>query len=139
MQIFQKKLTLARRKRGFHLITDEINTSLYRELPKIKSGIMFLFLQHTSASLTLNENSDPDVRSDFENFLSGVIDSKNYDHSFEGDDDMPAHLKSSLLSSNVTIPITKGRMALGDWQGIYLGEHKDNAKSRSIIVTILGE
>ncbi|GIU31940.1 secondary thiamine-phosphate synthase enzyme YjbQ [Shewanella sp. MBTL60-007] len=136
----QKQLTLKPRPRGFHLITDEIEHSL-KELPNIKMGIAHLLLQHTSASLTLNENADPSVRADFEAYINRLAPEKApyYTHTYEGDDDMPAHLKSSLLGVSITIPISNGRFNLGTWQGIYLGEHRDNGGSRRILITLHGE
>ncbi|MCG9731320.1 secondary thiamine-phosphate synthase enzyme YjbQ [Shewanella sp. Isolate13] len=136
----QKLLTLKPQPRGFHLITDEIEQSL-KELSNIKMGTAHLLLQHTSASLTLNENADPSVRADFEAYINRLAPEKApyYTHTYEGDDDMPAHLKSSLLGVSITIPISNGRFNLGTWQGIYLGEHRDNGGSRRILITLHGE
>ncbi|EST59464.1 YjbQ family protein [Proteus hauseri] len=137
---FQKNIVLNARPRGFHLITP----TLIQELPQLrqyKIGIAHFFIQHTSASLTINENADPTVRSDFENFFNQNVkeDEDYYLHTYEGSDDMPAHIKSSLLGQSVTIPISQGELNLGTWQGIYLGEHRDHGGDRRIIVTLQGE
>ncbi len=136
----QKELTLKARPRGFHLVTDEI----LRELPELrglKVGMMNLFILHTSASLTLNENADPTVRQDFESWFSHAVreDEPYYRHQDEGPDDLPAHLKASLLGSSLNIPIASGRPRLGTWQGIYLCEHRDAGGSRRIVATAWGE
>lgn len=137
---FQKNIVLNSRPRGFHLITQ----ALIQELPELrqyKIGIAHFFIQHTSASLTINENADPTVRSDFESFFNQSVkeDEDYYLHSYEGSDDMPAHIKSSLLGQSVTVPISQGELNLGIWQGIYLGEHRNHGGSRRIIVTLQGE
>lgn len=139
MQIFQASLDIAPKKRGFHLITADIVQSLPK-ISVIKAGICQVFIQHTSASLTINENADPTVRVDFETFFNKSVpeNDPDYLHDYEGSDDMPAHLKGSLLGSSVTIPITHGRLNLGTWQGIYLCEHRDRGGSRRLIVTALG-
>ncbi|MGL6262334.1 secondary thiamine-phosphate synthase enzyme YjbQ [Vibrio sp. WXL103] len=126
--------------RGFHLITDEIEQHL-TQLSTINVGILHVFIQHSSASLTLNENADPTVRADMEQHFNRYVPERApyYRHTYEGDDDMPAHIKASLLGSSVTIPITRGRLALGTWQGIYLGEHRDHAGGRTLIATLQGE
>ncbi len=136
----QSNINLASYPRGFHLITDEIEQQL-PDLKKISIGMLHLFIQHTSASLTLNENADPTVRSDMEQHFNHFVPerAKYYIHTYEGDDDMPAHIKASLLSSSVTIPINNGQLALGTWQGIYLGEHRNHGGKRRIIATIQGE
>ena len=136
----QKNICLKPRNRGFHLITDEILHAL-PELASFRLGLCHLFLQHTSASLTINENADPTVRSDMEAHINCVVpeNAPYYQHTYEGPDDMPAHIKSSLLGVNLTIPITSGRLALGTWQGIYLGEHRDHGGGRKVIVTLQGE
>ncbi len=136
----QKEIILKPRKRGFHLITRDITEQL-PELGKISIGIAHIFIQHTSASLTINENADPDVRIDFETHFNKLApeNAPYYVHTMEGFDDMPAHLKSSILGSSVTIPVTNGRLNLGTWQGIYLCEHRNYGGSRKIIVTISGE
>lgn len=136
----QKTISLRPRARGFHLITDEV----VKQIPEIRSldvGLVNLFIQHTSASLTLNENADPTVRSDMESHFNQFVPERApyYQHTYEGDDDMPAHIKASLLGASVMIPISNGRLALGTWQGIYLGEHRDHGGSRRIVVTIQGE
>ncbi|WP_028768872.1 secondary thiamine-phosphate synthase enzyme YjbQ [Shewanella fidelis] len=137
---FQKKISLTAKTRGFHLVTDEIERAL-PSLSRIKIGMAHLLLQHTSASLTLNENADPSVRADFEAYINRLAPERApyYTHTYEGDDDMPAHLKSSLLGVSLAIPITNGRFNLGTWQGIYLGEHRDYGGKRNVIVTINGE
>lgn len=137
---FQKNIVLNARPRGFHLITQ----ALIQELPELrqyKIGIAHFFIQHTSASLTINENADPTVRSDFESFFNQSVkeDEDYYLHTYEGSDDMPAHIKSSLLGQSVTVPISQGELNLGTWQGIYLGEHRNHGGSRRIIVTLQGE
>ena len=139
MQIFQRSLRLDPKKRGFHLITAEIIRAL-PEMSTIKAGLCQIFIQHTSASLTINENADPTVRVDFETYFNKSVpeNDPDYLHDYEGSDDMPAHLKSSLLGSSVTIPITDGRLNLGTWQGVYLCEHRDYGGSRSLVVTAWG-
>ena len=136
----QKEVALKSRNRGFHLITEE----LLREVPELKSvniGLMNILIKHTSASLTINENADPLVRADFESYFNQAVPENEpyYRHTYEGSDDMPAHLKSSTLGASLTIPITNGRLNLGVWQGIYLGEHRNQAGPRTIVVTIQGE
>lgn len=139
MEIFQTGLTLRARKRGFHLITDEVLTAL-PEIKKIKTGICQVFIQHTSASLTINENADPTVRTDFEMFFNKAVpeNDPDYTHDYEGADDMPAHLKSSLLGSSVSLPICNGKFALGIWQGIYICEHRDHGGERNLMITAWG-
>ena len=136
----QKNIHLNAHKRGFHLITDEIEQQIH-EINSLSVGLLHLFIQHTSASLTLNENADPTVRSDMESHFNKFVPERApyYKHTYEGDDDMPAHIKASTLGNSVTIPITNGRLALGTWQGIYLGEHRDYGGSRTVIATIQGE
>ncbi|MEZ8141494.1 hypothetical protein A1OO_22650 [Enterovibrio norvegicus FF-33] len=136
----QKTIHLKAKHRGFHLITDEIEQQI-PELRDLRVGLVHLFIQHTSASLTLNENADPTVRNDMEAHFNHFVPERAsyYQHTYEGDDDMPAHIKSSLLGSSVSIPLSNGRMALGTWQGIYLGEHRDHGGSRQVVVTIQGE
>ncbi|MDP7592457.1 MAG: secondary thiamine-phosphate synthase enzyme YjbQ [Litorilituus sp.] len=136
----QTEITLKARSRGFHLITKEICQQLV-VLPQIDCGILHLFIKHCSASLTINENADPTVRTDMENHLNIITPEKApyFQHTDEGDDDMPAHIKSSLLGASVSIPITFGQLNLGIWQGIYLGEHREHGGSRTIIATIHGE
>lgn len=133
----QKELTLAARSRGFHLITEEIVTQL-PDLTKFNVGLMHIFILHTSAALTINENADPSVLEDLENYLNITVaeNESYYTHNDEGPDDMPAHIKVSLLGSSVSIPITDGYLNLGVWQGVYLCEHRDQGGPRNIIVTI---
>lgn len=140
MICFQQNLKLTSKTRGFHLITSEIITSL-PALKEIKKGILQVFIQHTSAALTINENADPTVRQDFESHFNVMVpeEAPYYIHTYEGPDDMPAHIKSSLLGASVMIPITNGRLALGTWQGIYLCEHRDYGGSRKLVVTAWGE
>jgi len=140
MQIHQQTITLPAKRRGFHLITNEIINSL-EGIHEIKKGICHVFIQHTSASLCINENADPSVRKDFEMFFNKAVKEKDpdYQHDYEGADDMPAHLKASLLGSSVTIPVRNGAMALGTWQGIYLCEHRNNGNRRTIVITVWGE
>ncbi|OIQ22848.1 secondary thiamine-phosphate synthase enzyme YjbQ [uncultured Vibrio sp.] len=137
---FQKNIQLPARKRGFHLITDEIEQQI-SELSSLSVGILHLFIQHTSASLTINENADPTVRHDMEAHFNRFVpqNAPYYQHTYEGDDDMPAHIKSSSIGHSVSIPIHNGKLAMGMWQGIYLGEHRDHAGDRTIVATIQGE
>ncbi|MBU0688735.1 MAG: secondary thiamine-phosphate synthase enzyme YjbQ [Gammaproteobacteria bacterium] len=136
----QKEIRLQSRARGFHLVTDEVLRAL-PELREFKIGMMNVFIRHTSASLTLNENADPTVRQDFENWFNNTVRENEpyYRHQDEGADDMPAHIKSSLLGASLNIPVANGRPALGTWQGIYLCEHRNHGGSRSIVVTVQGE
>ncbi len=136
---FQQTLTLKAKSRGFHLITDEVLGQLFR-LSEVQTGLLHLLLQHTSASLTLNENCDPTVRLDMENhFLKAVPDNAAYQHDYEGPDDMPSHIKSSLLGVSLLLPVHRGQVQLGTWQGIWLGEHRIHGGSRKIIATLQGE
>jgi len=136
---YQQTLTLRARSRGFHLVTDEVLGQI-RDLSRIKVGLLHLLLQHTSASLTLNENCDPTVRSDMEqHFLKTVPDDARWEHDDEGPDDMPSHIKSSLLGVSLLLPVNHGRVQLGTWQGIWLGEHRIHGGSRKIIATLQGE
>jgi secondary thiamine-phosphate synthase enzyme len=139
MKIFQQPLLLKERKRGFHLITTEIIQAL-PQISEIRTGICQVFIQHTSASLTINENADPTVRRDFEMYFNKAVpeNDPDYMHDDEGPDDMPAHLKAALLDCSVTIPIRNGRLALGTWQGIYLCEHRNHARQRNLIITAWG-
>src|SRR5471030_660743 len=139
MKIFQQKLQLKERIRGFHLVTSEI-ISAFPQIGEIKTGICQVFIQHTSASLTINENADPTVRKDFEMFFSKAVpeNDPDYQHDDEGPDDMPANIKAAMLGSSVTIPIRNGRPALGTWQGIYLCEHRNYGGSRGIVITAWG-
>ncbi len=140
MKWFQKEISLKPRGRGFHLVTDEIVNQL-PELKEIKTGLMHILIKHTSASITLNENYDPDVRSDMEKYFNRVVKENEpwYDHNSEGSDDMPAHIKSTLIGSSLTIPITNGKLNFGTWQGIYLCEHRNFAGGRHLVITILGD
>jgi secondary thiamine-phosphate synthase enzyme len=139
MKIIQRAITLEPYTRGFHLITNNILSSI-PELQDIQTGWMQVFIQHTSASLTINEDADPSVRRDFERHFNVMIpeNAPYYEHNYEGSDDMPAHLKASVLGASVMIPITNGKPNLGTWQGIYLCEHRDMGGSRKIIVTVMG-
>ncbi|NNK83260.1 MAG: YjbQ family protein [Flavobacteriaceae bacterium] len=139
MQFFQKEIRLKSYSRGFHLITDEILSQI-PELKHLKVGQLHVFIKHTSASLTINENADYTVRQDFESHFNQMVPENQsyYKHTFEGSDDMPAHIKSSLLGTSVQIPITNGRTNLGTWQGIYLCEHRNYASCRNLIVTAFG-
>jgi len=136
----QREITLRPRTRGFHLVTSELLTSL-PEIRTIRTGLLHLFIKHTSASLTINENADPSVRVDMEQHLRLVApdDARHYTHDTEGPDDMTAHLKASLLGSGITIPVSDGHLNLGTWQGIYLGEHREEGGSRRIVATLWGE
>lgn len=135
----QKEIQLKPRPRGFHLVTDEIR-ALVPEISTVSVGICHLFIQHTSASLTLNENADPSVRRDFERYFSKAVpEDFGFEHIDEGSDDMPAHVKASLLGAALTVPITEGRFNMGVWQGIYLGEHRNRGGSRRLVVTVNGE
>ncbi|MFQ5584129.1 MAG: secondary thiamine-phosphate synthase enzyme YjbQ [Calditrichia bacterium] len=140
MQWYQKTFRLPPFRRGFHLITNEIELGI-PEIREIDTGIAHIFIRHTSASLTINENADPTVRQDFESYFREVIpeNASYFRHTYEGPEDMPAHLKSSILGSSVTIPITGGKLNLGTWQGIYLCEHRNHAPGRKITVTIFGK
>ena len=136
MAIHQETITLSPKCRGFHLITHEIEETLL-SMPSIQSGLLHLFIKHTSASLSINENADPTVRDDMENFFTDIADEKPYYiHTYEGSDDMPAHIKASMLGTSLTIPITQGKMNLGIWQGIYLGEFRNHGGSRRLVITI---
>lgn len=139
MTWFQRQITLAPRKRGFHLITDEILAAL-PELRTVQVGLLHLFLQHTSASLIINENADADVRRDLEASLNHLApEDFPYVHTIEGPDDMPAHVKAALLGCELTIPVASGRLQLGTWQGIYLCEHRNRAGRRSLVATLWGQ
>jgi len=139
MKIFQHQLVLSERKRGFHLITNEIINAI-PELSGIIQGCCQIFIQHTSASLTINENADPTVRKDFETWFNKAIpENDDYVHDSEGPDDMPAHIKASLLGSSILLPIHKGKLALGIWQGIYLCEHRNRGGKRTLMITAWGE
>jgi secondary thiamine-phosphate synthase enzyme len=136
----QKTLTLKSRPRGFHLVTDEILSQL-PELTGFKIGLMHVFIKHTSASLTINENAAPDVRRDFESYFNQTVpeNAAYFQHLDEGPDDMPAHIKTSIMGCSLTIPISNGRLSLGTWQGIYLCEHRNQGGGRVVTITINGE
>lgn len=136
---FQKELVIQNKSRGFHLITDNVIQQL-PEIKQLRCGLLHLFIKHSSASLTINENADPTVRSDMEaHFNHFVPEGANYyRHTYEGPDDMPAHIKASTLGSSLSIPISNGSLNMGIWQGIYLGEHRDFASERTLVATIQG-
>lgn len=136
----QREIKLAPRARGFHLIDAELIAKL-PELQRYTVGVAHFFIQHSSASLTINENADPDVRGDMERFINRAVpqDEPYYRHTCEGSDDMPAHIKASLFGNSLSLPVRDGRLLLGTWQGIYLGEHRDHGGSRRIIATLHGE
>jgi secondary thiamine-phosphate synthase enzyme len=135
----QREIDLGPRPRGFHLVTRDIVDAL-PELGDVAVGLLHLLIQHTSASLALNENASPDVRRDFESYFNAAVpeDASYWTHTLEGSDDMPAHIKASLLGPSLTLPVARGRLALGTWQGIYLCEHRDRGGSRSVIATVWG-
>ena len=140
MQFHQNIIKLRSRPRGFHLVTSEILGAI-PEMSQIRVGFLHLFLQHTSASLLLNENADPDVRSDFEHWSNQAMPdgAAYFAHRLEGPDDMPAHLKSGIYGASQTIPVRDGRLLLGTWQGVYLGEHRDDGGSRTVVATLWGK
>lgn len=140
MKFFQKDLRLKPYKRGFHLITTEILEAI-PEISQIKIGQMQVFIKHTSAGLTINENADYTVRTDFESHFNNMVpeNASYYQHIYEGSDDMPAHIKASLLGASVQIPITNGKLNLGIWQGVYLCEHRNYGNSRSLVITAFGQ
>lgn len=137
---FQKEITLPPKKRGFHLITSEILSQL-PELERLSVGMLNVFIKHTSASLTVNENADPTVRQDFESYFNRAVPENQpyYRHTDEGSDDMPSHLKSSLLGCSLNLPVTRGKLNLGIWQGIYLCEHRNHGGGRTLVLTLQGE
>ena len=138
MRLYQQSLRLPAARRGFHIITEEIAKIVASS--GIRTGLANIFLKHTSASLCINENADPSVREDFESFFSDIVDGKPYYiHTYEGSDDMPAHIKNAMLGTSLTIPVTNAQLNLGTWQGIYLGEHREFGGSREIVITIQGE
>ena len=138
--IIQKEIALEQKSRGFHIVTNEIQNKI-PEIAKVKNGIANLFIKHTSASLTINENVSSDVLRDMEKHFNKFIpeNAPYYEHIYEGDDDMPAHIKSSVLGQSLSIPVTNGKFNLGTWQGVYLGEHRNYGGARKIVVTIIGE
>ncbi len=139
MVTFQKQIKLKPHSRGFHLITNNVINSL-PEISQIEIGFLNVFIKHTSASLTINESADPTVRTDFESHLNIMVPENEpyYIHNYEGSDDMPAHIKTSLMGSSVQIPITNGKLNLGIWQGIYLCEHRNHGGSRTVVITAFG-
>ena len=140
MHLYQKEFYLRQKERGFHLITDEVLNNL-PEMSGIKTGMLNVFIKHTSASLTINENADPDVRKDFETHFSKMIpeDTDYFLHTAEGPDDMTSHIKSSVLGCSLNIPVTGGRLNTGIWQGIYLCEHRNHGGRRKLVITLWGE
>ncbi len=139
MHIWQQSILLPAYPRGFHLITRIVEQE-FTDLRRIKAGVVQVFIQHTSASLTINENADPTVRGDFERFFNKTVpeNAPYYQHDYEGSDDMPAHLKAALLGHSVQLPITNGQLNLGTWQGIYLGEHRNDGGRRRLVLTAWG-
>ena len=139
MKLYQNELRLPPFTRGFHLITDHVLKSM-NEIADIEKGILQVFIKHTSASLTINENADASVRIDFESHLNTMVpeNAPYYIHTYEGPDDMPAHIKASLMGASVQIPITNGSLNLGIWQGIYLCEHRNNASGRDLVISAFG-
>lgn len=138
-KIFQKEIKLSAKSRGFHLVTEEI-LQQFSEIKELETGIFQAFIKHTSASLTINENADSTVREDFESHMNKLVPENQpyYKHTIEGPDDMPAHIKASLMGASVQIPVTNGRLNLGTWQGIYLCEHRNNGGSRKLVLTAWG-
>jgi len=135
----QRELTLEPRPRGFHLVTREIADGM-PELADVRVGLLHVHILHTSASLTLNENASPDVRRDFETWANAAVPEQfAWTHTLEGADDMPAHVKASIMGPSLTLPVARGRLALGTWQGVYLCEHRDRGGARSLILTLQGE
>ncbi|HEX2867102.1 MAG TPA: secondary thiamine-phosphate synthase enzyme YjbQ [Ignavibacteriales bacterium] len=140
MNCFQKEIIISAKARGFNLVTDEVLSQM-PELKNFSAGLFHLFIQHTSASLSINENADPDVRGDMERYFNRIVpeNAPYFEHTTEGQDDMPAHIKSSLLGTSITVPVTNGRLNLGTWQGIYLCEHRNHGGRRHLVATIMGE
>lgn len=136
----QTQITLRPRPRGFQLITDEVVGGM-PEIGDVHAGLLHLFIQHTSASLTVNENASPDVRRDFESWANEAVpeEAAHWTHTLEGPDDMPAHIKASLMGPSLTLPVSSGRLALGTWQGIYLCEHRDSGGARRLVATVVGD
>ena len=139
MRFYQREIRLKPFSRGYHLITREVLDNI-SEISAINMGMLQVFIKHTSASLTINENADPTVRDDFESHMNEMVpeNAPYYMHTYEGPDDMPAHIKASLMGTSLQIPITKGKLNLGIWQGIYLCEHRNNASGRNLVITALG-
>jgi len=140
MAVLQQKITLSGKPRGFHLITDEILDKL-PELANVTAGVAHIFIRHTSAGVTINENADPSVRRDFETHFNRMVpeDTSLFEHTLEGPDDMTSHIKSSILGHSVSVPVTNGRFNLGTWQGIYLCEHRNHGGARTLMVTVIGK
>lgn len=140
MKFYQKEIQLKPKTRGYHLVTQEVVNAI-PELKTMKIGQLHVFIKHTSASLTINENADPTVRYDFETHINKMVpeDMPYYQHDYEGSDDMPAHIKASMMGCSVTIPITNGKLNLGIWQGIYLGEHRNYGGARTVVITAFGQ
>ena len=140
MKYFQKEIQLQSFSRGYHLITDSVISAI-PEIAEIQIGQLHVFIKHTSASLTINENTDPTVRLDFESHINNMVPENQpyYKHTYEGPDDMPAHIKASLMGASIQIPITNGRLNLGIWQGIYLCEHRNTASGRQLVLTVFGK
>lgn len=140
MRVFQKEITITSKPRGFHLITNEILNKV-PEINEFKIGIAHIFIKHTSASLTINENADPTVRSDMEKFFNKSVpeDADYFEHTLEGSDDMTSHIKSTIIGNSIIVPIKNGEFNLGTWQGIYLCEHRNFSRGRKLVVTIMGE
>lgn len=139
MKLYQKEVSLRAYSRGFHIITDDLLARL-PEIKEIEQGFLQVFIKHTSASLTINENADPTVRDDFESHMNILVpeNAPYYKHDYEGSDDMPAHIKASLMGASVQVPVTKGKLNMGIWQGIYLCEHRNYATGRNIVLTLWG-
>jgi secondary thiamine-phosphate synthase enzyme len=139
MKIFQKEITLEAKKRGFHLVTSEVMEQ-FPEISEIETGMFSVFIKHTSASLSINENADPTVRHDFEEHMNRMVPEGQpyYKHTTEGPDDMPAHIKGSLMGFSIQIPVTGGRLNMGTWQGIYLCEHRNNGGRRKLVLSVFG-
>lgn len=140
MKFIQKEITLAPKERGFHIITEEVVKALGSDMKSLHVGMLNIFIKHTSASLSINENADSSVRRDFEKYFHKTVPNESYfEHNYEGEDDMPAHIKSSLFGVSLNIPITNGKLNLGTWQGIYLCEHRNFAGARRIVLSLQGE
>ncbi|WP_437371038.1 secondary thiamine-phosphate synthase enzyme YjbQ [Maribacter litoralis] len=139
MKLFQNEFTLPAYKRGFHIITDKVLSKI-PEINKVDNGFLQVFIKHTSASLTINENADSTVRDDFESHINKMVpeNAPYYKHNYEGSDDMPAHIKASLMGASVQVPVTNGKLNMGIWQGIYLCEHRNYASGRNIVLTLWG-
>ncbi|HDZ04237.1 hypothetical protein LCGC14_0068640 [marine sediment metagenome] len=139
MKLFQKEIVLPAYLRGFHIITEHI-VSKVPEIKEMNNGFLQVFIKHTSASLTINENADPTVREDFESHINILVpeNAPYYKHDYEGADDMPAHIKSSLMGASVQVPVTNGKLNMGIWQGIYLCEHRNYASGRNLVLTLWG-